>query len=452
MSEAAGAAAAASGQAAGGPAAGGPAAEVAAAPAAARGIPLLAALQPLRRRPFALLWAGGLVSVIGSWMQTVAVGALVVARTGEASWAVIVAAAAFLPNGLLSPLGGALADRLPRRAALVAGNLVAGAVALAIGALVAAGRQGPGLLSGLVAVQGCVSALIGPFQAAILPDLVPREQLLAGASLNSAQFNLGRIAGPVAAGATIAAFGYSVAFVANAVSFLAVVVALAFVPLPAPAGRGKGTSVRDSLREGFAAARGQPTCRAAITCIGVVALLASPFIALVPAMAGHVAGHGGRSIASATAVLTTAQGVGAVTGAVLLAPLAARFGRGRAVAGSLLLLPVVLVVYGAAPNLPYAAVALFVVGLVYIGVLSGLSTLVQLSAPPEYRGRVLSFYLVALGVGYPVGALAQGPVVDRIGLAWTTLATSGLLVVVMAAVGGLRPSFGRALLVTPPSA
>jgi hypothetical protein len=152
-------------------------------------------LRPLHHRNFALLWAGGLISIVGSWMQTVAVGALVIAHTGQATWAVVVAAGAFLPIGLLSPVGGALADRLPRRAALVVGNLVAGAVALVIAALVAAGRDGPGLLTLLVTVQGCVSAVIGPFQQAILPDLVPRSEFLAAASLNSAQFNLGRVGG-----------------------------------------------------------------------------------------------------------------------------------------------------------------------------------------------------------------------------------------------------------------
>jgi MFS family permease len=418
-------------------------------PAAPRGGPLVA-LRPLRHRSFGLLWSGGLISVVGSWMQTVAVGALVISRTGKASWAVIVAAAAFLPIGLLSPLGGALADRIPRRAALVTGNLVAGAVALVIALLVAGGHDSPALLSGLVAVQGCVSALTGPFQAAILPDLVPRDEFLAAASLGSAQFNLGRVIGPAVAGASIAAFGYPVAFVANAISFLAVVVALAFVPLPPPPGRESRSSVGAALRQGVEAARSQPACRAAISTIAVVALLASPFIALVPAMAGHVAHHGARAIASATGVLTTAQGVGAVTGALVLAPLAARAGRGKVLVGSLVLLPAVLVAYGAGDTLVWATVGLFGVGFVYMGVLSGLQTVVQLSAPADYRGRILSFYLVALGVGYPIGSLVQGPLADRIGLGWTTATTAGALVVVMLVATSLRPGYWKPLLARLP--
>ena len=98
-----------------------------------------ATLRPLRRRGFALLWAAGLVSTIGTWMQAVAVGALLISRTGQATWAVLVAAAAFLPIGLLSPVGGALADRVRRRPVLAGGNLAAAAVAVILAILWRAG-------------------------------------------------------------------------------------------------------------------------------------------------------------------------------------------------------------------------------------------------------------------------------------------------------------------------
>ena len=399
-------------------------------------------LQPFRYRSFTLLWIAGFVSNIGSWMQAVAVGALVISDTGSATWAVLVAAGAFLPIGVLSPIGGALADRLPRRPVLVIGNLAAAATAAALAVGVAAGHDDPAALVALVTLQGSASALIGPFQQAILPDLVPHAEFLAATSLNSAQFNLGRIAGPALAGATVAAFGYPVAFVANAVSFLAVVVALAFVRLGPPAGQPSGLPA--ALRSGLTAARREPSCRVAIGTIAVVAFLASPFIALVPVMAHHLTPGGApRAVAQTTALLTTAQGAGAVAGALCLAPLAARLGRGRLLAGNLVLLPVVLIAYGAAQNRWQGAALLFAVGLVYIGVLSGLTTLVQLRAPQAYRGRVLSFFLVALGVAYPLGALAQGPVIDWIGLGWTTAGTALALSLIMAMVAWRRPGLVR---------
>jgi MFS family permease len=303
----------------------------------------------------------------------------------------------------------------------------------------------------LVTIQGSVSAMVGPFQQAILPDLVPPPEFLAAVSLNSAQFNLGRIVGPALAGVTIAAFGYPVAFVANAVSFLAVVVALLFIRLSPPPGRDDQVGLFFSLRLGARAARAEAGCRNAIAMIAIVGLTASPFIALVPVMAHRLTHTGARGIASATGLLTTAQGVGAVAGALAIAPLAARFGRGRMLISSLVVLPPVLVLYGFAPTLALALPALFVVGLVYIGVLSGLSTVVQLRAPAELRGRVLSLYMVALGVAYPIGSLVQGPIADSLGLAWTTAGAGLLLAIALVLTRLLRPGVFQALAAQAPT-
>ena len=167
-------------------------------------------------------------------------------------------------------------------------------------------------------------------------------------------------------------------------------------------------------------------------------------------MAHRVTHDGARGIASATGLLTTAQGIGAVTGALAIAPLAARFGRGRLLTSSLAVLPLVLGPYGFAPSLAFAVPALFVVGLVYINVLSGLSTVVQLRAPTKLRGRVLSLYLVALGVSYPIGSLVQGPLADSLGLAWTTAGAGGLLAMALVALRLVRPGVLRTLAAPAP--
>jgi MFS family permease len=407
------------------------------------GLGVAAALRPLRYRSFAVLWTASLVSNVGTWMQTVAVGALVISRTGQASWAVLVAAGAFLPIGLLSPVGGALADRLPRRPVIAAGNLVEGVIAAVIAWLVGTGHDAPYDLLALVTAQGAAAALIGPFTQAILPDLVPRSDFLAASSLNSAQWNAGRIVGPALAGAAVAAFGFPASFDANAVSFLAVVAGLAFIRLSPPPG--STGPLLHSMYDGFRAAWAQPSCRAATISIGVVAFLAAPFIALVPAVAQALTHGGATQIAAATAALTTAQGAGAVAGALCIPPLAMRFGRGRVLTSSLALLPLALIAYGAAPSLWLAVAALFVVGMVYMSVLSGLQTVAQLQAPAAYRGRVLSFFLVALGVAYPIGSLAQGPVADHLGAGWTTAGSALLLGVISLTVRWRWPGFLRAV-------
>jgi MFS family permease len=137
--------------------------------------------------------------------------------------------------------------------------------------------------------------------------------------------------------------------------------------------------------------------------------------------------------------------VGAVLGALCVVPLADRIGLRRLLVADLVLCPLALVVYGYAPHIVSAVLALTVVGALYIGLLSGLSTVVQLRAPEAYRGRVLSLYLVALGVVYPIGALLQGAVADVVGLPATTAGFALGLVVVVLALAWLRPDFLAAL-------
>jgi MFS family permease len=272
---------------------------------------------------------------------------------------------------------------------------------------------------------------------------VPRQDLLSATSLSSAQYNLGRVVGPALAGVVIALGSYGLAFALNAVSFLAVVVAVLFVRVPPPPQREEG-GIAARIRAGARAARGEPGCRAAIVMIAIVALLASPFIALVPAVADRLV-EGDDALGAATGALTTAQGVGAVLGALCIVPLADRIGLRRLLVADLVLCPLALAVYGVTPNVVSAVVALTLVGALYIGLLSGLSTVVQLRAPEAYRGRVLSLYMVALGVLYPIGALVQGAVADVVGLPATTAGFALALVVVVALLAGLRPGFLRAL-------
>jgi MFS family permease len=183
----------------------------------------------------------------------------------------------------------------------------------------------------------------------------------------------------------------------------------------------------------------EPGCRAAIQLIAVVALLASPFIALVPAMSS-VLDRGGVSTSVGTAVLVTAQGVGAVVGALVFPTLAERVGRRTVLRSALFLLPGLLVLYGLAPTLWLSAAAFLAVGAGYIAVLSGLNTVVQLRAPAAVRGRVLSIYMMGLGIVYPIGAVLQGVIADRAGVRTVTVVGALALLVALAAIALLRPS------------
>ncbi len=404
----------------------------------------LASLRPLRSRNFALIWSAALVSNIGSWMQTVALGVLVFARTDQPAWTGLVAAAAFIPIGLLAPLGGALADRLDRRRWLIVTTLAEMTFATVLAVLAATGHDPPVVLVVLAFLGGASGAIGFPAFQAMVPDLVPTEDLLGAVSLSSAQFNLGRVIGPALAGLALLTHDYGLVFGINAASFAAVVVALMMVRLPKPLASSESLSMAARLAAGARAAAAEPGCRAAIQLIAVVALLASPFIALVPAMSA-VLDRGGVSTSVGTAILVTAQGVGAVAGALVLPTVAERVGRRTMLRAALFVLPVLLVLYGLAPSLWVSAVAFLAVGAGYIAVLSGLNTVVQLRAPAAVRGRVLSIYMMGLGIVYPIGAVLQGGIANHTGVRTVTVAGAVIMMATMAAIAVFHPATFTAL-------
>jgi MFS family permease len=393
-------------------------------------------LRPLRHRNFALIWSAALVSNVGSWMQTVAVGALVTAKTHQSAWTGIVAAAAFIPIGLFSPVGGAMADRVDRRKWFIGTTVGETTFAALLALEVATGHSSPAVVTVLVFCGGIMAALGFPAYQAIIPELVPKEELLAAVSLGSAQFNMGRVVGPALAGVAILAGSYTLAFALNAASFGAVIVALLFTKLGERPHPDDGSGLRERIVTGIRGALAEPGCRLCILLIGITGLLVSPFIALIPAVAINILHEGAKG----TSVLVTAQGIGAVAGALALTPLAIRFGRRRALIADLTIaLPTAVLLYAVAPTLWTEAVALVAVGATYIGVLSGLMTVVQLRAPEAMRARILSLYFVSLGVIYPIGAIIQGKLGDAFGLRAVTASAAVLYAGVLAAILGPRP-------------
>jgi MFS family permease len=391
---------------------------------------VLTSLRPLRSRNFALVWTSALVSNVGSWMQAVALAVVVTDRSRNPLWTGAVAAAAFIPIGVLSPLGGVLADRLDRRRWLITTTLAEAGFAALLAVLAATGHAPSWVMLAIVFLGGVAAAVGFPTYQAMLPDLVPADDLLGAVSLSSAQYNLGRVIGPALAGVVLLAGSPAWVFAVNAVSFIAVVAALTVVRLPAPRPRGQGSDkVRHRIAEGARIAAAEPGCRSAIILIGIVALIGSPFIALVPAMAITALDKG----TGGTSVLVVAQGVGAVSGSLVLASLVMAFGR-RLLVGALVAFPLALVGYGLAPSLWWAAAAILIVGACYIGVLTGLNTVVQRRAPSEARGRVLGLYMMVLGLVYPIGAVIQGAIAHVVGIRAVTWASGVALFALMAAI------------------
>ena len=365
-----------------------------------------ASLAPFKSRSFSLIWAGALVSNIGTWMETVAIGYYVADTTGKASWSAIVAAAAFVPGAIVGPIGSAMADRLRRRRVLIVTNSISAVLAAVLAIWVGSGHATPLGLAVLGFIAGTVFAFGFPSFQTSLPELVQREHLVAAVGLSNAQWNLGRIVGPAFAALAIAVGGIELAMWCNAISFLAVIVAVALVKFSSS--RGERRPVFAALGDGFRFARETSAMRRMLAVMIVVIGIGSPFIAFVSQMATNV--FGGDS--TATSVLVMAQGIGAVAAAFTLGSITKRLGSWRVMVGASLCFAAALVLYGSAPTLWLAAPALTLIGVSYGYAFTSMAGIAQQNAPDAMRGRVLAVNSFVLGILYPVGTLVQGAIAD----------------------------------------
>jgi MFS family permease len=396
---------------------------------------------PFRHRDFALFWSGAFVSNIGTWMETVAFGYYVTNRTGQAVWPGLVAAATFVPTAFIGPVGGAIADRMPRKVVLLITTSVQTFFAGLITFLMAFGNPAPIVVVMVAFGSGCAAAIGFPAYQALIPDLVPVDDLPGAIALGSAQWNLGRVIGPLLAGIAISLGGVPWALGANTVSFFAVIFVLLLITLPRPSADARLEKIGAAIRSGIAFVRADPGLRIVIQTMSLSMLFAAPFIALLPAMAIKVLDSG----KTGTSVLVTAQGIGAVTAALAIGPLGRRFGMRWIMVRSVTLVPVALIFYAVAPNLPLSALAILVVGSLYLTSLSCFTTIAQQRSPAEYRGRVLSLNSVVLGTLYPIGAAVQGLLADHYGLRAVTAGSAIVMLVAIVAVRVVRPGYTRAL-------
>jgi MFS family permease len=399
------------------------------------------AIAPLRHPPYARLWSGAFVSNIGTWMETLALGIYVTKATGQAAWTGTIAAASFAPIAFFGPIGGALADRFPRKWLLMGTTIVQTGLASLLAVLFAVGQPSPLVLALIAFGNGICAGLGFPAFQAILPDLVPVEVLPGAIALSSAQYNLGRVFGPALAGIVIGLGGYAWAEAVNAASFFAVIAVLLTLSLPKPGAHAREEKLFRSIAQGFRFVRRERGLRVNAAAMCLNTFLAAPFIALVPAMAEKVLHDGDAG----TSVLIVAQGIGAVSMALFLGTLVQRHGPRRLLVGLMAALPPALAAYAYAPNLAVSALALLVVGALYLGALSTFSTIAQLRSPASIRGRVLAVNTMILGSLYPLGAVIQGKVADGIGLRATTFGAAAIMAAALLGAHLVRPGLTSAL-------
>ena len=383
----------------------------------------------LTYRDFRVLWAGAFTSSIGTWMQKVAQSWLVLTIAGSSS-AFFLGLDSFLgeaPILLFTLLGGVVADRRDRRQLLLMSQYVQLTTAFTLAALVYWEVVQIWHVLTLSVLTGMAQAFGGPAHQSLVPSLVEKEHLPNAIALNSIQFNLARVIGPLIAGAALAAFGMAACFGLNGLSFLAVIVALLSLHIThtPPAHRSR---MHEELRGGLAYVKRQPGLIGLTVLAFVTTYLGTPLLTFLPLFAQDVFGGGVGQYTR----LMACQGAGAVTGALVVAWLGKFTGMGRTVLILQLVLGALVVLFAVTRLIWVNAVLLFAVGVCMVMVFALLSSLVQLIAPNEMRGRVMSIYMVAFRGGMPLGSLAAG-YAATVTSAPTVLTVNGILLSLAAA-------------------
>jgi len=400
---------------------------------------LAGAFAPLRNQKFAAVWTGSFVSNVGTWMQAAALGYYTVHLTQSAGCGAAVASAEFAPTALLGSIGGAMADRYSRKAIFMTATLAQAVFAAALTAAMVTSTPGAPVIALYALANGCIFALAFPSFQAILPELVPPAELGGAIGLSSASWNLGRVIGPVVGIFVYQQWGIAWVLTVNAASFFAVVLALAAIALPRQ--QYSRSPMLRAIADGFRFVRHEPGLRITMLALCLNSLCVAPFIGLIPAVVEKVF-HGDKGDVG---WLITAQGLGAVAMGVSFGQLSRRWGVRRVMLTALIAGPIALIVYGLAPNIAVAVIAMFFVGGLYFAALSSFSTTAQLRAPAALRGRVISLNQVILGTVYAFSVNVEGQLGDRFGLRRVTVGGALLSLVVLAVVRVARPGYSKSV-------
>jgi MFS family permease len=377
-------------------------------------------------RDFRVLWLGAFTSTVGTWMQKVAQSWLVFALTGSTFFLGLDDFLGQLPILLFTLIGGVIADRHDRRRLLLGSQCVQMVSAFVLAGLVYWEAVHVWHILTLSFVTGVAQAFGGPAYQSLIPSLIKKEHLPNAIALNSIQFNLARVIGPLLAGATLAAWGTAACFGLNGLSFLVVILALASLGVKhVPPSTRDG--LRTELRAGLSYVRGQHALVGLTTLAFLVTFLGLPLLTFLPVIAKEVFQ---QDMAGYSRMMAWSGG-GAVSGALVVAWL----GKFRHMGRTLLIVQIVfglfVMAFAASRVFWISELLLFGAGAALIMVFSLTSSLVQLIVPDRLRGRVMGIYMVAFRGGMPLGSLVGGYAATRVPAPWV-LGANGVLLVVVA--------------------
>ena len=375
----------------------------------------------LKHRNFQLFFGGQIISLVGTWMQTVAQAWLIYRLTGSGALLGVLGFVGQIPIFLLSPLAGLAADRWPRRRVVIATQTASMVLAFILAALTMTGRISVWEIIVLATMLGIVNAFDVPARQSFMIEMVGREDLINAIALNSSMFNLARVAGPAIAAGLVAVVGEGWCFLLNAISYLAVIAGLFLMRIQKRMAAHDGAAPLEKLREGLRFARHTKPIRALLVLVAIVSFMATPYTVLMPIFAVQIL-HGG---VNAYGWLMGAVGFGAMFGALALAMRHELRGLGKVVAYAATGLGASLVLFSASHWFWVSFMILIVSGFTMMMQFTATNTLIQAMVPDQLRGRVMSIYsMMFLGMS-PLGSLLAGALADRIG-APVTMAIGGL--------------------------
>ena len=396
-------------------------------------MPLPAALRALRARNYRLFVSGQLVSLIGTWMQTVAQSWLMYRLTGSAAMLGLIGFAGQIPVFVLAPLGGVIADRFNRHRILVFTQTTMMVLALTLAILTLLGTVKVWQIFVLASLLGIANAFDIPARQAFIVQMVGREDLVNAIALNSSMVNGARMVGPAVAGIVVAEFGEGWCFLLNGLSYVAVIAALLRMHVTRAANSTAAISAWESIVEGFSFAWQTTPVRALLLLLGLVSLMGMPYSVLMPIFADRVLGGGPH----AYGLLMSCAGVGALLGAASLTSRKSVRGLGRWVAASATGFGVMLIAFSLSRVLWLSAVVLVPAGFCMMVEMAASNTLIQSMVPDRLRGRVMAVYSMMFMGMAPLGALMAGALAQPLG-APTTVAIGGIACIVGGLTFGLR--------------
>ena len=384
------------------------------------------ALAAFHYRDFRILWFGAFTSTVGNWMQQVAQSWLVFELTNSSFYLGLDYFFGQLPILLLTLIGGVVADRHDRRHVLLGSQLVQMSTAFTLAALVYVNKVYVAEILALSFIAGLGQAFGGPAYQALIPSLVQKKDLPNAIALNSIQFNLARVFGPLLAGLTLAAWGSAACFGLNGLSFLVVIVALLSMTIrhTKPA---EQKSLVDELKSGVRYAKGESTIVALTVLGGLTTFLGLPLLTFLPVFAKDIF-HGDINRFSH---MMSFSGAGAVCGALIVAWLGRFRHMGRALLLTQAAFGMLVTAFAISRVVWVSDTLLFFTGATLLMTFSMTASLVQLIVPDHLRGRVMSIYMVAFRGGMPLGSLAAGYAASRTS-APLVLEVNGVLILVVA--------------------